>query len=220
MKDSFNKITSRLGFYCCWIGILVISFVYLLSSMTPWAAQDYGVIEPKVHLDTQFMVLPGTIYGASWYSRNEYLIEKSRNFYSSIGTEFHANTHYRPDFEQYPVETSLILFFRLFTYTSLILFLFLLSQVLRSVFKENPFDEKNFKRLFYMGIIWIFLPVVRMLHSMVLAGFITYNPRFLGYEITPNFQSLWLVLIGIFILTLSFFFKETSRIYEEQKLTV
>lgn len=215
-----NKIISKVAYYVCWATILIISLIYAFSSTTPWTNQKYDVIEPAVHLDTKFMVLPGTIYGASWYSRNEYLIEKSRNFYSSIGTTFLASTHYRPDFEQYPVETSLILFFRLFTYTGLVIFLFLLSQILRSVFKENPFDEKNFERLLYMGLIWIFLPIVRMLHSMVLAAFINYNPRFLGYEITPSFQSLWLVLIGILILFLSFFYKETARIHEEQKLTV
>ncbi|MEX0723447.1 MAG: DUF2975 domain-containing protein [Gracilimonas sp.] len=217
-----NKVFSKIAYYGCWLLILLVSFIYASSSFSPWDADKYNFIEPLVHLDTKYYTLPQKIYGNSRIGLppNEYLLEKASNFYSGIDSEFHATTHFRPDFEQFPVETILILFSRLFTYIGIVIFLFLLSQLLRSIYKNDPFDEKNFTRLFYMGMIGIFVPIIRILHSLVLASFITYNPRLLGYDMSPSFISLWLVLFGVLLLVLSFFFKETARIYEEQKLTV
>lgn len=217
-----NKIINKVAYYGCWVVIAFVSYIYVSSSTSPWKANSYNVIEPLVHLDTKYYALPQQMYRSYMphFQPDEYLIEKSKNFYSGIDSEFHATTHFRPDFEQFPTETILILVFRLLTFAGIVLFLFLLSQVLRSVTKDDPFDERNFSRLFYMGIIGIFVPIIRTLHSVVLAGFVTHDPKLLGYEVGPSFMSLWLISIGILILVLSFFFKETSRIYEEQKLTV
>lgn len=217
-----NKIISKGVYFACWAAIAFVSFIYVSSSMSPWKANNYNVIEPLVYLDTKYYALRQEMYGFQRpnFKPDEVLVERKHNFYSGVSTEFHATTHFRPDFEQFPTETILILVFRLLTFAGIVLFLFLLSQVLRSVTQDDPFDERNFSRLFYMGIIGIFVPIIRTLHSVVLAGFVTYDPKLLGYEVGPSFMSLWLMSIGILVLVLSFFFKETSRIYEEQKLTV
>lgn len=227
MKKNFSQTISRYGFCGCWAVIIFVSFVYAVSSSTPWDRFLFDRIEipkidPFVYLDTQFYVLPQKIAGNSYAGipANDFLIEKSRNFYSGVGSEFHAKTFYRPDFQQFPLETLLILFFRLTTYAGLVLFFYLLSMVLKSVNTENPFDIKNHGRLFYMGFIATVLPLIVALHSTVLAAFIQYDPRLLGYNVSPSFLTLWMIPAGIILIVLSFFFKETARIYEEQKLTV
>lgn len=227
MKKNISKSISKIGMYGCWIAIIFISLVYVISSSGPWDKYIFNSvkipkIDPTVHLDTQFYVLPSKIYGNSraGIPRNEMLIEKSRNFYSGIGTEFHASTFYRPDFQQFPLETLLILFFRLTTFIGLVSFLYLLYLILRSVYEENPFDLRNHHRLFYMGLIAIILPIIITLHSTVLAAFVQYDPRLLEYEISPSYLSLWLIFGGVLLLILSFLFKEMVRIHEEQKLTV
>ncbi len=222
MNNNPSKLISKISFYGCWAVIILISFNYAVSSTSPWIARDYNIIDPKIHLDTEYYALPQKMYGNQQIGLppNEFLIEKATNFYSGVGTKFYSEVFYRPDFEQFPVETSLILIFRLLTFAGIVLFFFLLSKILRSVIIENPFDEKNHLRLFSMGLIAVFLPIVRTLHSTVLAGYVQYDPKLLGYEITPSYSSLWLVLFGILIVILSFFFRETAQIYEEQKLTV
>lgn len=220
-----SKLVSKIGMYCCWIAIIAISLVYAISSSTPWDRyifEDIQIpkIDPLVHLDTQFYVLPSKIYGRGDIPRNEALIEKSRNFYSGIGSEFHASTFYRPDFQQFPLETVLILFFRLATFIGLVLFLYLLYLILKSVYNENPFDLRNHYRLFNMGLIAVVLPIIITLHSAVLAAFVQYDPKLIEYEISPSYLSLWLILGGVVMLILSFLFKEMIRIHEEQKLTV
>lgn len=216
------KTISKISYYFCWLAIIIVSFVYAASSFSPWNAQKFNLLEPSIHLDTKYYALQQQIYWTAGVDRtnNQYLIEKARNFHSGVGSEFQAQTFFRPDFDQFPTETILVLFFRLLTYTGIILFFFLFSQILQSVFKEDPFSPKNHNRLFYLGCITIVIPIIRVLHSLVLSGYVRRNPALLGYDVGPSYLPLWLVLFGVFILILSFLFKETARIHEEQKLTV
>lgn len=227
MKKNISKAICKIGMYGCWVAIISVSLVYVISSSDPWDKYIFNStqipkIDPLVHLDTKFYVLPSKIYGnpQADIPSNEILIEKHHNFYSGIGTEFHASTFYRPDFQQFPLETLLILFFRLTTFIGLISFLYLLYLILKSVYEEDPFDIRNHHRLFCMGLISIVLPIIMTLHSTVLAAFVRYDPRLLEYEISPSYLSLWLIFGGVLLLTLSFLFKEMIRIHEEQKLTV
>lgn len=227
MKKNISISVSKIGMYGCWIAIIAISLVYAISSSTPWDRHIFNdiqipKIDPFVHIDTKFYVLPSKIYGnaRAGIPLNEILIEKSRNFYSGIGTEFHASTFYRPDFQHFPLETLLILFFRLTTFAGMVVFLYLLYLILRSVYEEDPFDLRNHYRLFYMGLISIVLPIIITLHSTVLAAFVQYNPRLLEYKISPSYLSLWLIFGGVLLLIFSFLFKEMVHIHEEQKLTV
>lgn len=227
MNKNFSKYVIKTAHYGCWIAILLVSLIYVTSSSSPWPQRlvsEFSLpnIDPKVHLDTESYVLPQKLYGNARYGPppNEHLIKKSRNFYSGVGTQYYAEVFYRPDFEQFPLETALILFFRLATYAGIVLFFFLLSKILSSIVYEDPFNPKNHARLFYLGIIALFVPIVRTLHSIVMAGFLMYDPKLLGFEVSPSYLNLWLVSVGVFIMVLSYFFKESARMYEDLKLTV
>lgn len=98
--------------------------------------------------------------------------------------------------------------------------LYFFAKVLRNVAEGNPFDITNSKYLYIIG--WtLFL-------TSTLNIFIRFLPLPLldsislpeGYEFSslqgfPDFM-----MIGIFIIVLGYVFKEGTRIYEEQKLTV
>lgn len=98
--------------------------------------------------------------------------------------------------------------------------LFFFAKVLRNVAEGNPFDITNSKYLYIIG--WtLFL-------TSALNIFIRFLPLPLldsislpeGYEFSSlqGFEDF--MMIGIFIIVLGYVFKEGTRIYEEQKLTV
>ncbi len=227
MEKSISKIVCKSGFYLCWVIILSISFIYASSTTDPSEKRVFNTvtipnIDPLIHLDTEWYVLPQYMYNFRYkhVPPNEYLIQKSENFYSQIGTEAYYKTFYRPDFEQYPLQTGLILFFRITTFLCLVISLFLLAKIFHSGYSDNLLFSKNPHRLFYIGFAVFLLPILRISHSIVLAGFIRLDPQLLGYKISPSYQSSWIMLAGVLIIIVSFAYKELIRLYEEQKLTV
>ena len=202
----------------CIVGIIGVSYIYVYSSLSPWSSKKYNLLEPRVSLETRFYVLPQKIYRTS--NVDDFLIEKARNFHSGAGTSFISNAFFRPDFENYPIQTGLILLFRLATYAGIVLSLILLLRIAQSISAGALFEDNTELRLFNLGLILLFLPIIRTAHSLVLAGFIRLNPSLLGYELGPHLNYLWLSLFGLVMLAISFFFREARYIYEEQKLTV
>ncbi|MAO66713.1 MAG: hypothetical protein CL666_17100 [Balneola sp.] len=108
----------------------------------------------------------------------------------------------------------------LYKYLILLISLYLLSKFLRLVAEGDPFNSKNPKYLYIIG--WtLFL-------SSALNILIMYMPFPLleslqiqhGFEITGISPFRDYMLEGIFIIVLGYVFKEGTRIYEEQKLTV
>ena len=214
----------------CWIGIATLGIYYILASTTPF---DYSIkigkvkinipqIDPLVHLDTKYYVLEQQMYNfhTPEYSPNQFLIDKSKKFYSSVGTESYVKTFYRPDFENYPTETLLVFLFRTSTFISIALILYLMSQVFSSIISGNAFDKLNQKRFFWISLLFILISILRVLHSTALAGFLKYDTKLLGYEIEPSFQALWLVLVGITFLVFSIIYGQLISLHEEQKLTI
>ena len=92
MKD-INKVVSKGGFYLCWLLIVVISIIYAISTANPRETRVFNTIEtpnidPLIHVDTQFYTLPQRMYNYQHEHTppNRYLIKKSENFYSGIGS--------------------------------------------------------------------------------------------------------------------------------------
>jgi len=218
MKTSFNKSVSRISYSACWLAIIFISLILIDSSISPWKKTYLGIelpkIDPLVHLSNRF----------SFPLNPEYLNKKEKkdnpDFYSGILANSYVEVFYRPDFKGYPTYTLLILFFRLAAYICLVLFFFLLSQILKSVYKGSPFNSHNYRRLLFMGLLIIFISIVRVFHSCVMADFLSKNPKLLGWNIVGSYQALWLIPFGLLLVILSYVFKEQVRIHEELKLTV
>lgn len=218
MKNSFNKSVSRISYFACWLAIIFISLILIDSSISPRTKTYFGValpkIDPLVHLNNRF----------SFPLNPAYLNKKTKkdhpDFYSGILANSYAEVFYRPDFEGYPVSTLLVSLCRLTTYIGLVLFFFLLSRILKSVYHDAPFSPHNHKRLFYMGLLIILISATRVFHSFVMADFLSKNPKLLGWNIVGSYQAFWLVPFGILLTILSYVFKELIRIHEELKLTV
>jgi hypothetical protein len=227
MDDNFNKFVCKSGFYLCWLMIISIGIIYAASTTEPRENRIFHMVkvpnvDPLIHVDTHFYALPQQMYNYQYkhVPPNESLINKSKNFYSEIGSSAYYSTFYRPDFEQYPTQTGLILFFRVATFAGLILFLFLLAKMFQSGYASNPFVNKNVQRLFFMGFIMMLLAILRTAHSIALAGFIRLDPKLLGYDVTPSYTSLWIILPGLLLISGSFFYEKLIHLHEEQKLTV
>lgn len=218
MNQELSKLISKIAFYGCWIAIIVISFILIDSSATPWNKTYFGVeipkIDPLVHIDNRY----------HFPLHSEYINKEDRidrpDFYSSISANSFVEVFYRPDFEGYPTHTLTILILRLVTYISLSLFFYFLSRILKSVYKGSPFSTQNYKRLLYMGLLMSLISIVRVVHSTVMADFLTENPKLLGWNIVGSYQGLWLLPFGLLLVILSYIFKELVRIHKEQKLTV
>ncbi|MEP1152574.1 MAG: DUF2975 domain-containing protein [Balneola sp.] len=225
-----NKYLIKLLITSSWVGIASLSLFYIHGSSVQ---TQFGVsigeerfhipkIDPLIHLDTKSYVLPQQMY--NFYNKNippnKFLVEKSKKFYSNVGTESYTQVFYRPDFKSFPIETVLIFFFRIFTFLSIALILYLLSKVLSSLLTNNAFNPINQRRFLWIGLLIFLISITRILHSTVLAGFLRYNPTLLGYEVGPSFQSLWLIVVGVLFLIFSFIYGHLISLHEEQKLTV
>lgn len=226
MKD-INKTVCKGGFYLCWLMIVSIGIIYGSATLGPRSTEIFNTlkipnIDPLIHVDTEFYVLPQKMYNyqSTTVPPNEYLIQKSKEYYSEIGTQAYYNTFYRPDFEQYPLATVLILFFRLATFVGILSFLFMTAKMFQSGYSGDPFIGKNAQRLFYMGFTLLCLSILRIAHSIALAAVIRLDPKLLGYEVAPSYTSLWLLLPGLLLIAGSFFYRKLIHLHEEQKLTV
>lgn len=226
MKD-INKMVCKGGFYLCWLIIVSVAIIYGSATFGPRSTDIFNDLEipnvdPHIHIDTEFYVLPQKMYNyqSTTIPPNEYLIQKSKEYYSGVGTQAYYNTFYRPDFEQYPLVTVLILFFRIATFIGLISSLFLLAKMFQSGYTGNPFIGQNVQRLLYVGFTLIMLAILRTAHSIALAGFIRLDPKLLGYEVAPSYTSLWLLLPGLLLIAGSFFYRKLIHLHEELKLTV
>lgn len=227
MDNNFNKFVCKGGFYLCWLMIISIGIIYATSTTEPWENRIFDTVkvpnvDPLIYMDTQWYVLPQYMFNYRYkhVPPNEHLINKSENFYSEIGTSAYYSTFYRPDFEQYPTQTVLILFFRIATFIGLLCFLFLLAKMFQSGYTGDPFIKQNVHRLFYMGFLLLMISILRTAHSISLAGFIRLDPQLLGFEISPSYTSLWIILPGILLIFGSFFYEKLIHLHEEQKLTV
>ncbi|XWN36618.1 MAG: DUF2975 domain-containing protein [Balneola sp.] len=225
-----NRLLIKSLIALCWIGIATLAVYYIFATLTPHQ-QTISIgservkipkIDPLVYLDTRSYALPQQMYNP--HNRNihpnEYLVEKSRSYYSGVGTKYYANAFYRADFRGFPVETILIYFFRVVTFLAVVLILYMLSKLLSSLLEDKAFDAINKSRIFWIGLLLIFISIIRVLHSTVLAAFLKYDTKLLGYIVEPSFQALWLIAVGILVFIFSAVYNQLIYLYEEQKLTV
>lgn len=106
-----------------------------------------------------------------------------------------------------------------FDNAALIFGLFIFSGIMKSVTKEEPFQRKNIRRLYIIGVMVMLAPFYFTLKQWIVASLIE-GSYLQGIEITwyPNDTNL--IMAGIFIIVLGYVFKEGARMYEEQKFTV
>jgi hypothetical protein len=112
-----------------------------------------------------------------------------------------------------------LLLFSYIDYAALAFALFLFSAIMKSVTENEPFRHKNSQRLYIIGSLVMAAPLYFALKQWAVISLI--KSSYLE-EIELNWypDDLNLILAGILIIVLGYVFKEGTRIYEEQKLTV
>lgn len=109
---------------------------------------------------------------------------------------------------------------RLFKFTTLLIFLVLLSRIFKSVVDKNPFDQQNPTRLFKMGGLIIGFSLFDGLLSYTISSALNDIGFSSELEFQPVFSFDQYFYIGLILILLGYVFKEGARIHEEQKLTV
>ncbi len=113
----------------------------------------------------------------------------------------------------------LLILFDLLDYALLAFGLFVLARLLKTVTEGEPFHPANIRRLYILGGMVILIPaysalkqwaVISLIESSSLQGF-----EFHFYHTQSNF-----VMLGILVIVLGYVFKEGTRIYREQQLTI
>ena len=99
-------------------------------------------------------------------------------------------------------------------------FLFFLTRIIKSIIQKNPFEQQNSVRLYAMGGLLIFLSAVNVLHGYLIADALSTLPMENNLNFSPVIEIDVLIFFGLILLLLGYVFKEGTRIYEEQKLTV
>lgn len=219
MKINFHSNLFQFLFYACWALIIFVTITYLLASSSPWAYRAFNLfempkIDPLVQIDNRTAIPAHPRYFTEEQQKSDTRV------YSIVTNQSYSEVFYRPDFKQDPIETLLILVCRLLTFIGIVLFLYLLANVLRSIVHDDPITMENYKRVYWMGIFMVLLPLVRIVHSSVLVSILEESPRMTGWELSTSYLSIWTIPLGLVLLVISYVFKELIRIYEEQKLTI
>jgi hypothetical protein len=98
---------------------------------------------------------------------------------------------------------------------------YLLSKILKEVIEGAPFTEENTRRLYIIGWMIILSPIFTIVERWILLFLIDAN-ELQGVEFPNPFLHInyGIVMLGILVIVLGYIFKEGSRIYQEQLLTV
>lgn len=139
----------------------------------------------------------------------------------TIGSEVYAYASYYSDDNVRPEGSMLTLSIRILKFACLLIFYLMLNQILVSLTKKNPFDKRNVRRLYTMGLSLIGIHILHIIQAGLLSNYLNkiFTDSDLAFE--PGFfGSQGSILFGLVIILLGYVFKEANRIHEELKLTV
>ncbi|MEP1141004.1 MAG: DUF2975 domain-containing protein [Balneola sp.] len=101
-----------------------------------------------------------------------------------------------------------------------ILFFFLLTKILKTVVDKTIFESKNSTRLYFMGSLLLCIPLLKLIQAFILYQALLMVKFTEQVNFEPYTDIKIEVILGIVIILLGYVFKEGTRIYEEQKLTI
>ncbi|WP_020403884.1 DUF2975 domain-containing protein [Gracilimonas tropica] len=149
------------------------------------------------------------------------------NSYMNIPERMTSEIHISGDYEE--VKSAFFFYNGLKIYENAVFFilLYLFSKVLRNVAEGSPFHSKNSTYLSQIGTILFAVGTVNFSFLFLNSGHFISLPILnnLGFPegIDITYLDLFgkdFIFAGIFMIVLGYIFKEGTRIYEEQKLTV
>lgn len=149
----------------------------------------------------------------------EMISTEMANIYSSSsveGTVYLYGSDSLPSFTMYSLWIAETLKWILF-----IVILILSWKIFQSIADNQPFSEKNYKRLFVIGWIFIVAELYGHARGHYLARLLNDAQISDSVQFLPSAGGLVnLFLVGMLIIVIGYVFKEGHRIFEEQKLTV
>jgi hypothetical protein len=96
-----------------------------------------------------------------------------------------------------------------------------IKRIIDSLKMGSPFIPLNVRRLFRIGIMVFFLPILFILIDLYLFYWINATYNFHGFSIRPDFKfNIALFAGGILVMLIAEIFKQGVRIKEEQDLTI
>ncbi len=104
--------------------------------------------------------------------------------------------------------------------TILLISLFFFIKLLKNVAEGNAFDSQNFKYLYFIGWILFLFSVLNILIGPLSSSLLGDLVLIEGYKFSPIGLFGSYMMEGICFLALGYVFKEGTRMYEEEKLTV
>lgn len=197
-------------YYNVWIIIigLIVSFIsinstYLTGGITFFINAPYS--DPMVQVESEQIISTDFLVNDEHYLiplqvKGRFLVNNSE---SSFATK-----------------NLLLIAIRFLKMIILVAFFYLLSRILKSIIKDNPFDSLNSRRLISMGGLLVFQAVIAFGHALFVAHI------FSSLQIEPNldfkadFESVNSIFFGLLVMLLGFIFRKATEIHEEQKLTV
>lgn len=158
---------------------------------------------------------------------DEYKDVEVENTYLNIPERMSSELHISGPYEE--VRSAFYFFNGLKFYEITVFFIlfFMFSKMLKNVAEGDPFHAKNSKYLSVIGLTLLISGSLNIAFQFLNAGHFFHLPLLEsidlpdGVDITSlNIFGKDFILAGIFIIVLGYVFKEGTRIYEEQKLTV
>ena len=202
--------------YMCQISywMIILGVVVELVIPTAFFSNDYTVIDD----------IPVNIELQQFEEYNDF---KVTNAYLNIPERMSTEIQVSGPYEDV---SSAFLFYnglKLYEYAVFFILFFMLAKILRNVAKGDPFHSKNASYLSVTGITLFVSGCLNIAFQFLNMGHFFHLPLLeslnLPDDIKINSLDMFgenFILAGIFIIILGYVFKEGTRIYEEQKLTV
>ena len=200
-------------YYMTWLSIIgfVVQFITI---STPYLFGDgssimvLSVYDPPVEIQTESLGIQEKVY---LNNKTIFGLGKKISVFPVLLTED----------ESLHTGMWMVMLIRFLRYLLLGIFFYCFNRILKTVIQNDPFSNKNSTRLYIMGVSLMVLPIIRIIHSSVLAGYLSKSISENAYQFSASFNnSEGSIMFGLTIVLLGYVFKEGTRIYEEQKLTV
>ncbi|MFP8490032.1 DUF2975 domain-containing protein [Gracilimonas sp. Q87] len=202
--------------YICQIGywLIIINLGVELFMSASLFSNDYVIIDNiPVHIELEQF--------------EEYRDVEFENTYISIPERMSTDIHISGPYNE--VKSGFFFYNGLKIYENAVFFilLFFFAKVLRNVAEGSPFHAKNSTHLSVIGTILLAVGAINFSFQFLNMGHFISLPILnnLGFpeSIDVTYLDLFgkdFMFAGIFMIVLGYVFKEGTRIYEEQKLTV
>jgi len=196
-------------YYASWLFLLLLGVNFLFSIANSFSSEDK--ISGFSSDDLLIEFWGNGIKKTSIIPSEEKAVVVS-NIYSKVSV--------LADKTSFKAKNILLFALHLLKISVVILFFFLLTKILKTVVDKTIFESKNSTRLYFMGSLFLCIPLLKLIQAFILYQALLMVKFTEQVNFEPYTDIKIEVILGIVIILLGYVFKEGTRIYEEQKLTI